>query len=231
MNAMSLLLIDTSLRQGWVGVSRGESVIATRSLDSRRGHARDLSSSITAVLNDADIKLPALTAIATNVGPGSFTGIRVALATSKAISYAAGTRLIAIDTFDLVARGFAHVAVDFRVVFGFQLNGWLVCDYASQGDGSHRRGAVRVVAGEDSHELRTAGPLCGPGVEKLKLQLNDVKTLHGDPWVPCRDAFLAIASERVRSDNYADPFAIEPVYATMSSAEQLWLNRPAASSG
>jgi tRNA threonylcarbamoyladenosine biosynthesis protein TsaB len=226
MNASSQLLIDTSLRNGWVGVSRDAKIVAERLLDPSRGHARDLTSAIAAALHEAQLQLPQMSGIALNVGPGSFTGIRVALATAKAIAYSTGINLIAIDTFDLAAGGFAGADEDFRVVIDFQLNGWLICDFARQPDGAHRRGEIRVLTKEQKAELQSSIPVSGPGIEKLVKQVGDLKRLHSGPWVPSREAFLTIALNRTRANDFADPFTIEPVYATMSSAEQLWQNRP-----
>jgi tRNA threonylcarbamoyladenosine biosynthesis protein TsaB len=231
MKAMSHVLIDTSQRNGWVGLSHESTIVFERSLDPSRGHARDLCGAIAAGTKEARINLTELSGMAINVGPGSFTGIRVALATAKAIAYAVGTKLIAIDTFDLVARDFARVADEFRVVVDFQLNGWLVCDFTRQGDGSHLRGEIRALDSARIKEICSAIPVCGPGVEKLAKQLKEMNALHAGSWVPSRDAFLDIALERTRSGKFADPFTIEPVYATMSSAEQLWQTRPNAPTG
>lgn len=59
-------------------------------------------SRIDALLKSADIRLGALDRIAVGVGPGSFTGLRIALSFAKSLAYAAKLPLTGISSYDAI---------------------------------------------------------------------------------------------------------------------------------
>ena len=87
-----LLALETSDRNCSVCVADPVSgtIVASITEDIGRGHAERLMGMIGAALGDAGIAYTDLTKIAVCVGPGSFTGIRVALATATGLSIALG---------------------------------------------------------------------------------------------------------------------------------------------
>ncbi len=92
-----ILLIDTSTPICSVAVSSGGQVLAELNLAGQQ-HATQLTLSIGEVLAAAKIDWPALQAIAVSKGPGSYTGLRIGVATAKAICFARNLPLIAIDS-------------------------------------------------------------------------------------------------------------------------------------
>lgn len=67
------------------------------------GHAIALAPMIARVSRAADVALPALKAIAVSCGPGGFTGIRVGLATARAMALAIGCPIVGIGSFQALA--------------------------------------------------------------------------------------------------------------------------------
>lgn len=67
------------------------------------GHATALAPMIARVAQAADVDLKALKAIAVSCGPGGFTGIRVGLATARAMALAIGCPVIGIGSFEALA--------------------------------------------------------------------------------------------------------------------------------
>ncbi|MFL5330637.1 MAG: tRNA (adenosine(37)-N6)-threonylcarbamoyltransferase complex dimerization subunit type 1 TsaB [Gemmataceae bacterium] len=225
-----LALIDTSTRTGMVGLSHGNSLIAQRVMDPHRGHARDLSRKLRDLLNEAGLDVWELSAIGINIGPGSFTGIRVALATVKALACTIGARLVAVDTFDLIFQRGSRFGISFRAIVDFQLNGWLTMDFERDEAGIYTRRDVRAIAAKDTERLAASDlPLCGPGLEKLQRAHPDAPRLTDAPWEPRLEDLLAQSLRRVDTGQLADPYSIEPLYTTVSSAEQIWDSRQSAS--
>jgi tRNA threonylcarbamoyladenosine biosynthesis protein TsaB len=225
-----LALIDTSTRTGLVGLSRDDSLIAQKALNPTRGHARDLARTLRGLLNEATLSAGNLSGIGINIGPGSFTGIRVGIATAKAVAYTLGVHLVAVDTFDLIFQRGSPSGVSFRAVVDFQLNGWLTVDFVRDERGAFVRGKVRAVAASDTARLAVSNlPLCGPGLEKLRRAHPDAPLLLDAPWEPRLEDLLAQSFQRFHSGLFADPYRIEPLYATVSSAEQIWDARQSAS--
>src|SRR6266516_1751556 len=58
------------------------------------------------VLNKAGLRPDALDAVAVSVGPGSFTGVRVGLATAKGLTLATHARLVGVSTLEVLAAGY-----------------------------------------------------------------------------------------------------------------------------
>ena len=98
-NTTTILGIDASRAACSAAVLRGGIVLATEGQAMTRGQAEILPPTIERVLAKAGIVHSAIDAIVVPVGPGSFTGIRIALAASRGLALVTGARLIGIDGF------------------------------------------------------------------------------------------------------------------------------------
>ena len=77
--------------------------MSSKTLDLGRGHAEKMMDVIADVLAEAGRDYAALTGLAVCVGPGSFTGIRVALATATGLSVALGIPVIGVTALQALA--------------------------------------------------------------------------------------------------------------------------------
>jgi tRNA threonylcarbamoyladenosine biosynthesis protein TsaB len=107
--AMRTLALDTSHSAGSVAASDGELVV-TRPLGVAGEHARLLAAELVGVATACGWPLADAELVAVTRGPGSFTGLRVGLATAKAVAWAGGIRLVAVSGFEVVARQTARSA-------------------------------------------------------------------------------------------------------------------------
>ena len=82
-------------------------VRVTWSSDDTRSLSRELVGRIAQVLENAGWKMDDVDAVAVGLGPGSWTSLRVVLATAKTLAQARGWKLCGVPTFDAVARA-AH---------------------------------------------------------------------------------------------------------------------------
>ncbi len=98
-----LLLIETSGRIGQVALADGPSLVGVRRLEESRRHARDLAPAVADLLVAAGWTPRDLSAVAVSRGPGSYTGLRVGIMSAKALAYAVGCPILAIDTFAIIA--------------------------------------------------------------------------------------------------------------------------------
>lgn len=78
-------------------------VLSSRTLDLGRGHAEKMMEVIAGVLAEAGKDYASLTCLAVCVGPGSFTGIRVALATATGLSVALGMPVTGVTALQALA--------------------------------------------------------------------------------------------------------------------------------
>src|SRR5690349_2476808 len=98
------LLIETSGRGGSVGLAVGGRVARSAALDPARRHNRDLAPTCGELLAAEGLRPADLHGVMVSHGPGSFTGLRVGLMSSKVLAYATGCRLVAVPTFHAVAE-------------------------------------------------------------------------------------------------------------------------------
>lgn len=99
-----ILAIETGTRAGSVAVGRGDDILASRSGDALSSHSQDLIENIEAVLQEATVKLSAVDLIAAAIGPGSFTGLRIGLATAKSLAVSLDRRCVGVSTLGAVAH-------------------------------------------------------------------------------------------------------------------------------
>jgi tRNA threonylcarbamoyladenosine biosynthesis protein TsaB len=104
MNDPLILAIETATRAGSVAVAKGRNVLASRVGDAAVSHSANLIELIDQVLHDAGAKLSDIDLFAAAVGPGSFTGLRIGLATVKALAHCTGRRVSGVSTLAAIAH-------------------------------------------------------------------------------------------------------------------------------
>lgn len=95
---MKILALDTSTTYGSVALSKEEKIIAEYTLNSNKTHSERLMPIIAQLLKSSELTINEIDAVAVSIGPGSFTGLRIALATAKGICYGQRIPLIPIST-------------------------------------------------------------------------------------------------------------------------------------
>src|SRR5205085_5507765 len=99
-----------------VGLARDDATVHKAELDTARRHARDITPTIEAMLKAESLGPGDLTGVMVSRGPGSYTGLRVGLITAKALAYATGCELRAVDTFAVTAHQAPAVAPSVWVI-------------------------------------------------------------------------------------------------------------------
>jgi len=115
---MNILALDTSMGACSAAVLReGDSAHRLHALlvDMPRGHAEALMPMVEEVLAEAEIEARDLDLIAATVGPGSFTGVRIAIAAARGLALVTRAKLFGTDSLTVMVRA-ARLA-------GFEPNG------------------------------------------------------------------------------------------------------------
>ncbi len=102
-----ILSIDTSTPCSsvalTVGTRKNGEVVATLCLTGKVTHSRRLLSAIDWIMQESGVDWPEMDGIAVSLGPGSFTGLRIGMATAKGLAAAAGKVLLGVSTLDSLA--------------------------------------------------------------------------------------------------------------------------------
>jgi tRNA threonylcarbamoyladenosine biosynthesis protein TsaB len=105
---MLILGIETATERVSVALGGHEGVIGLFEMTKGRRHAETLVPAIEFICRQAGIELDEISVVAVDVGPGLFTGMRVGLASGKAIAQALKVPMIGISSLDLLAFASRH---------------------------------------------------------------------------------------------------------------------------
>jgi tRNA threonylcarbamoyladenosine biosynthesis protein TsaB len=100
---MSLILnIDTASEHAHVSLAKDGLVLHSLSNESQKEHAAFLQAGIQQLIKSVNISLKDIDAVAVTAGPGSYTGLRVGMASAKGLCYALKKPLITIGTLEVL---------------------------------------------------------------------------------------------------------------------------------
>jgi tRNA threonylcarbamoyladenosine biosynthesis protein TsaB len=100
---MVVLALDTSSAGGSAALVRDTTIVSEHAGDASRPHGMRLPSELMAVLDDAHVALAEIDRLAVVAGPGSFTGLRVGIATIQGLALARNILVTPVPAFDALA--------------------------------------------------------------------------------------------------------------------------------
>ena len=101
-----ILCIETSTAVCSVALVDNGNVISLRESLDGQNHAEKITIFVDEVMKEAGVAYKDLDAVATSMGPGSYTGLRIGVSTAKGFCYALDKPLIAVDTLAAMTYGF-----------------------------------------------------------------------------------------------------------------------------
>jgi tRNA threonylcarbamoyladenosine biosynthesis protein TsaB len=107
-----VLGIESATARAGVALGTNDGVIASAQVTRGPRHAEILVPSIQFVCDQAGMTLDDVDAIAVDIGPGLFTGLRVGIATANGLAQALGLPMIGVSSLDLLAHPLRHSATD-----------------------------------------------------------------------------------------------------------------------
>lgn len=111
-----LLAIENSGMCGSVALICPSYCLGEYSLQSRQTHSRRLLPSIQSLLEGAETGWQNIDGIAVNIGPGSFTGLRIGLSTAKGLAAAASLPLIGVSSLESLALQYSYASTKICVM-------------------------------------------------------------------------------------------------------------------
>jgi tRNA threonylcarbamoyladenosine biosynthesis protein TsaB len=228
---MKILALDTSSVLTAVAVADGERVLAEDGSPSGDRHGEVLLPRIQAQLSAAGLSLSQIELIGVGLGPGSFTGLRVGVATAKGLALATGIPICGVSSLEVLARGVLDAADRAAVVLDAGRGELCAAVYARAGDHPELvlpllRATPEVVAERVVEALHGAGSavLCGSGVRSQSLSFARLLGPRAQVADATRDTpralhVAAAARARFASQGAADRAALEPIYLRESDAK------------
>ena len=212
---MSLILhIDTATQQASVSLTGNGVVINSIRCTEQKQHASFVQPAIKKILADSNKKLTDINAVAVTIGPGSYTGLRVGLASAKGICFACNIPLIAVSTLKLMAHSLKKIKANYYCpmidarrmeVFTAVYNDTLENVMKEQA----------LILQEDSFdEFLSKGTIVfgGDGSIKCKTLLGKNKNASFKEAVETADSFAQLSYDLFRQSAFSDLAYTEPVY-------------------
>lgn len=101
---MIVLSLDTTTRAGSAAVVDGHRIVSELSGDPRLTHGERLPGELIRVLEMAGVSMKDVDLLAVAAGPGSFTGLRVGIASMQGLAVATGLRIVPVSALDALAH-------------------------------------------------------------------------------------------------------------------------------
>jgi tRNA threonylcarbamoyladenosine biosynthesis protein TsaB len=237
---MALILnIETSTPVCSVALAENDNILALRESSEEKSHAGNLAVFIAEILNEKKISVKDLDAVAIGKGPGSYTGLRIGVATAKGLAYGTKMPLVAVSTLETLVRFALQRIENDKLPFAFNAN-TILCPmvdarrmevYMAQFNSSGNRleNETAVVIGSDTFSSILASRsivFFGSGASKCR----DVITMKNAYWIdgmyPSATAMAVLSYRLFQEGCYEDIAYFEPYYlkdfiATTSRKNQL----------
>lgn len=214
---MRILAIETATASSSVALGDGDQTRATARLVDARGHVGFLVPAIDFCFRSAGWAPGDLDAVAVDVGPGLFSGIRTGVAAAQAVAGAVGVPLVPVGSLDAVAYDAATAHRRIWAVVDVRRGEVAVAPYRPVPGGVVRDGAVelctpdhfRGLLQEDRADILVVGEWAALPEGSL-VGFRSVKT--GRPVHPSASAVLAIARGRLERGDVPHPDEVRPAY-------------------
>ena len=105
---MKILGIDTSTHSTSVCVIEDDKLICEYTVNTKKTHSQKLMIMIESMIKESDLTIKDIDVIAICIGPGSFTGLRISMATAKAIAQVRNLPIVAVDSLESLAFNMNH---------------------------------------------------------------------------------------------------------------------------
>ena len=229
---MIVLGIETSTAQVGCALGGHEGVLASFHATRGRRHAEIITPAIAFVCEQAQIELSEVGAVAVDIGPGLFTGLRVGIATAKAVAQALRLPMVGFSSLDLLAyparysRRLIAAVIDAR-------RGEVFSALYRQVPGGVQRITEPVVCRAD----QVAGELEARGVEALLVGdgairyaeafagLSHVEQASVGMAHPSAASLVELAQPRVQREEFVQTWELEPLYLRQADVDPAWDRR------
>ena len=230
---MLILGIETATEQVSCALGGHEGVLGLFEVAHGRRHAEALVPAIEFVCRQSDVTLGEIGAIAVDNGPGLFTGMRVGIATAKAMAHALRVPVIPITSLDLLAFPLRYADRLIAAVIDARRGGVYSAFYRQVPGGVQRLGTPAVAGVDDLiGELVATGEetlLVGDGALRHRDRIGaEVRKVEfAEQWLahPSAAPLVQLAHAKALREEWMPASDVQPLYLRKPDAEINWSTR------
>lgn len=222
-----LLAVETSSRIGRIALADGGRVVLERDITSGMRHGQQLLPTIDEAVRSLGWSPEEIGLVALSAGPGSFTGLRIAVMFARTLCWRTGARALAVPTLRAIAENAPPEAASVAVVADAQRGGVYWAAYARDAGGSLTQTLPEAVAApEDVAPLLPAGALViGSGLERYADLFAAHPHADADLWYPRAGVVARLAWAMHLSGEHVPADRLEPLYVRRPAPEEVWERR------
>jgi tRNA threonylcarbamoyladenosine biosynthesis protein TsaB len=220
-----ILAVETSGRQGSVALAEGPKLLDERRFSGPMRHSAEVFPAIVDLLSRFRKKSDQIEQIYISAGPGSFTGLRIAVTIAKSMALANNVKIVAVDTLDVIAANVADFttgaelesAERLGVILDAKRGQFFTAVYESSGKTGWRKISPDcLMTAEEFLSRFTEKPiaLIGEGLVfyKGKFAHKNVRVLDENFWNPSAAGVHKLGWDKARLGDFADPLILTPNY-------------------
>ena len=227
MKSKHYLLVDTSTKNFSLAVSRADKVVRFRNVQLDKVLSSSIIPCIERLLEQAGIRFKDISGFGVGLGPGSFTSLRVGLATIKAFCLAGGKPVAGVPSLDVLAQNVANTSAPYvATLVDARRDMVYACLYRVTA-----RGLMRIcpyqLTGLDAFLPRLKGEtvFTGDALPRYADRIKEFEgTLRGTPtpvkvqfaperlWYPRANMLLPLVFDRLNQGRTDDPDSLVPLY-------------------
>jgi tRNA threonylcarbamoyladenosine biosynthesis protein TsaB len=228
---MRLVALDTTTRSGSLAVLADDVVLAEHAVDQASSYAEQLPGAILRLLDSTGLGIADVDVFAVAVGPGSFTGLRIGIATVQGLAFVTRRSVVGVSALDALA----HASSD-GVHTGALIGVWMDARRRDVFSALYRVaggppvtaarltqieppsiGAPAVTFERWATEFGCPARLVGDGATMYEPVVGSRSSVRAAPALAA--AIGRLAAVRARAGDTIDPSAVQPLYIRRSDAE------------
>lgn len=230
---MPILAIETATLVSGVAIAEPDRLLAEITLQTQLTHSEVLMPHIQLAMQIAKLDIKQLDAVAVSIGPGSFTGLRIGLATAKTLAYALSIPVIGVSTLEALAYNCQTGGGYIVPTLDAQKGNVYTALYRKNADGGldeivepHVIAFAELLDKLRSYDEPTI--LLGEGAVKNRqavLETGNIILAAPHHCMPRAASTAFLGLKALRENRTNDVMSLEPYYIRRSEAEVLWEKR------
>ena len=227
---MNILAIDTSSLNATVSVINDDKLLGEFTISNKNTHSQIIMPMLDEMLKFAGVDIDDIDVFATAIGPGSFTGLRIGIATAKALAQGGNKKIIGVSALEGLAENVYEDGKIICPIIDARRNDVYNALYLN-GECIEKERAINIeslLAEFKDEEKKII--FVGDGVlmhrELIIEKLGNKAQFASPSKIMAKASSIAnIALRRAINEDYDDIYSLEPIYLRQSQAEREYNNK------
>ncbi len=233
------LAVDCSGRVGSVALGMGPDLIKEIVFSGKMRHSSELFPAMSQVLNSSGCKPQDIEFFCLTAGPGSFTGLRIAVSTAKMLNFAQDTSIVAVNTMDAIVENATEYIEKTKnlfdkliVILDAKQSQFFTSVYKRKDRSWQKLVNDTLMSSEllinyAKKDQQLSAMLAGEGLfyHSEFFKSKGMECLPSEYWCPKASNVLKIGYKMAQEGNFSDPQKLVPAYIRLPDAVEKWGNK------